>query len=336
MKTHVYFACLALLGASTWLSACSDRDAVEPCDCPEVTDTGKWNRFIEPPVSGPDFSYHEPSYNPANGQQLVYRRESRAELNQRPQPAATIGLWLGEPYTGQQTPLLRGYDLLRSPSFGPRGWIAFNRLGEVWKVKANGDSLTRLPLRLGPHHQPRWSPDGTRLVSQQLGIPGGNHLIVAQDGTPLRTVRLDNSRYALAWSPDGQSLLIEYSPTGRDRGLATYDLRTDQLDLVLTSPSKPNGQGMVYGAAWAPDGKTIVWCGDLGLYKTDLTTRRTVRLRSSCTGRRYFNPAISPDGRQIAVERLDQRVSDDQYSMHTETNIWTLDFDGRNERKASF
>ena len=85
-----------------------------------------------------------------------------------------------------------------------------------------------------------------------------------------------------------------------------------------------------------PNGKSIVWCCDLGLHKTDLATRRSVRLRTSCRGRLYMNPAVSPDSRQIAVERIDQRVSDGGYSMRTETNIWTLDLDGSNEQQVKF
>lgn len=327
---------LLLIGTISLLSACRDHDDAAPCDCPDIGGPAKWNARFEPPVSGPDLSYHQPSYNPANARELVYRRSSRAELNQRVQPVPTVGLWTGSALGGSQSPLMRGYDVFFDPNFGPNGWVAFQRGGQIWKAKTNGDSLRQLTFRSGPHYTARWSHDGTRLVCQQPEGLTGNHLIMDKDGNPVRALRLDNTRFALAWAPDGNSLLIEYDPTGHDMGLATYDLRTDRLETVVTIPKTEHTSGAVYGAAWLPDGKSIVWCCDQGLYKTELATRRTVRLRSSCRGRRYENPAVSPDGRQLAVERTDQRVSDDGYSMRTEINIWTLDLDGRNEQQVKF
>jgi len=326
-----------LLGAGLVLSACEKHETAEPCDCPGIGGPPKWSGEFEAPVSGPDLSYHQPSYNPADARQLVYRRGSRADLGQRVQPALRVGLWTGATTGGPQSPLLRGYDVLFDPNYGPGGWVAFCRGGQVWKAKANGDSLQLLTSGNIMHVVPRWSPDGARLLCHaDNDTPGGPIQILDRNGRLVRSLLIENTRYALAWSPDGNSILVEYDPTRHGMGLATYDLRTNQLVAVATSPAAPSSEGFVYGAAWLPDGKSIVWCSDLGLYKTDLATRRTVRLRSSCQGRRYDNPAVSPDGRQLAVERTDQRVSDDGNSMHTEINIWTMDADGGDERKVVF
>ncbi len=328
---------LLLLGAGLLLSACQDRDTAAPCDCPDIGGPAKWSRLFEDPVSGPDLTYHQPSYNPANARQLVYRRGSRADLDQRVQPGRTVGLWTGGTTSGQQSPLLLGYDVLFNPNYGPNGWVAFCRSQQVWKAKANGDSLQRLTFGNSSHVVPLWSPDGSRLVCHRDNTsPGGPILIIDRNGRQLRSLLIENTGFAVAWAPDGNSLLLEYDPTRKDMSLATYDLRTNQLEAVVTIPKTENTYGFVYGAAWLPDGKGIVWCCDQGLYKTELATRRTVRLRSSCQGRRYINPAVSPDGRQLAVERTDQHVSDDGYSMRTETNIWTLDLDGSNEQQVKF
>ena len=241
---------------------------------------------------------------------------------------------MGSTAGGPPRPLLHGF--VYYPSFGPGGWVAFQRADQVWKAKANGDSLRQLTYAPGPHYVPRWSPDGSRLVCQDPNSPVGNHLIMDKNGKTIRSIRLVDTQYALAWAPDGNSILVEYNPTGRDENLATYNLTTGQLDVVAISPAAPDSYGFVNGAAWQPDGKSIVWCGELGLYRTDLVSRITVRLRSGCQARRYENPAVSPDGRQLAVERTDRHVSADGYSMYTTTNIWTMDPDGRNERRVTF
>lgn len=214
--------------------------------------------------------------------------------------------------------------------------MAFQRGGQIWKAKANGDSLRQL-TSVDFHSTARWSPDGARVVCHTDNyVPDGPIQILDRNGRLLRSLLIENTKLALAWAPDGNSLLLEYDPTRKDIGLATYDLRTNRLETVVTIPKTENTYGFVYGATWLPNGKSIVWCRDQGLYKTELATRRTVRLRSACEGRRYENPAVSPDGRQLAGDHTNQRVSDDGYSMHIEINIWTLDLDGTNEQQVKF
>ena len=321
------------------LGACTSQADIEPCDCPEFMTPSKWRFDFEPPITGPDITYHQPSYNPANPAELVYRRQSWAELSQRPQNPAFVGLWTGTLSGGPQRPLQLGYSLLVDPNYGPNGWIAFNQAAQVWKVKANGDSLQRLTGGTSTHYRPVWSPDGSRLVCRRDNdAPGGPIYIMDKQGRPLRSLLINYSGFPLAWSPDGNSLLLDYAPNGNNNelGLATYNLLTDKLEFLVLSPHTANTSGEIRGAAWHPDGKSVVWCGSLGLYRTDLSSRRTVRLRSACTGRLYFSPSIAPDGRQIAVERYDRRDSDDGFSEHTEINIWTLNIDGSNERRVDF
>ena len=319
--------------------ACTKQADTNPCDCLEFTGPSKWQYDFEHPISGPDITYHQPSYNPANPAELVYRRESREELNQRPRSPAVVGLWTGTLSGGPQRPLQLGYSLLMDPNYGPHGWIAFNQAAQVWKMKANGDSLQRLTGGASTHYRPVWSPDGNRIVCKRDNdAPGGPIFIMDKQGRPLRSLLINYSRFPLAWSPDGNSLLIEYAPDGNSNelGLATYNLLTNKLDFLTLSPHTANTSGEIRGAAWHPDGRSVVWSGSRGLYRTDLGSRRTVRLRSACTGRLYFSPCISPDGHQIAVERYDRRDSDDGYSEYAEINIWTMNLDGSNEQRATF
>ena len=222
------------------------------------------------------------------------------------------------------------------PSFGPGGWVAFQRADQVWKAKANGDSLRQLTYAPGPHYVPRWSPDGSRLVCQDPNSPVGNHLIMDKNGKTIRSIRLVDTQYALAWAPDGNSILVEYNPTGRDENLATYNLTTGQLDVVAISPAAPDSYGFVNGAAWQPDGKSIVWCGGAGPVPHRPGLPHYGAPAQRLPGAALREPGVSPDGRQLAVERTDRHVSADGYSMYTTTNIWTMDPDGRNERRVTF
>lgn len=337
MKTNFnHWLCVALMALNPWVTACHGPESAEPepCDCPGLGGPVKYNQLSEPPISGPDVSYHEPSYQPGTGQQLAYRRASRREADTRPVPAQLTGLWVGNLDSRQQIPLLTGYDLLFRPNYGPRGWIAFNRGdGTVWKAKATGDSLRQLTG--GVYYGPVWDRTGTRIACYDPSGPGQGIRIIDPAGALVRAVEVERVNAPLAWSPDGSSLLVEYNP-GNSRGIGLYDLTTSTLQSLVMDPPALNTLGVVYGAAWTPDGRKVVWCGEQGIFEVDVASKQYRRLRSSCMGRRYFHPSISPDGQQIAVERLDRRIADDGWSIREETNIWTMDRDGRNEQKLTF
>jgi uncharacterized protein (TIGR01370 family) len=144
------------------------------------------------------------------------------------------------------------------PSWSPDGqWIVFElsesgtsedgRVGQVWKVRADGSALT--PLTNGPHddRQPNWSPAGDRVLFQRRSLPNGQWDIytAASDGTNLQNVT--NTPAAdetdASWSPGGSCIV--YS--------------TNQGELPV-----PNlltfSEGHEDGApSWSPDGQWIAF-----------------------------------------------------------------------------
>ena len=101
------------------------------------------------------------------------------------------------------------------PDWSSRNWIAFERGGQIWRVRPGGRELEQLTQRGGI--SPAWSPHGTKLAFVRHGT------IVVLD---LRTGRLGrafggNSPVDLAWSPDGRRIAW----TSFDGSL--YTARTD-------------------------------------------------------------------------------------------------------------
>jgi Tol biopolymer transport system component len=116
------------------------------------------------------------------------------------------------------------------PSWSPDGTrIAF--MGgdsaaeyDIWVVDVDGANLTRLTDSPGPDGWPAWSPDGTRIAFSSVrddcsysdapdcrttGDIGPHHdvWIVNADGTGLERVTPEFGQF-LAWSPDGEELLV--------------------------------------------------------------------------------------------------------------------------------
>lgn len=105
------------------------------------------------------------------------------------------GLWIGRHDGGAAERIVRGG---RSPSWSTRGWIAFVRRGQVWRVRPTGIHLQQMTRRGGS--SPAWSPDGTKLAFAR-----GSAILVLDvaSGRVRRAIR-GSEALSIAWSPDGR------------------------------------------------------------------------------------------------------------------------------------
>jgi len=192
---------------------------------------------------------------------------------------------------------------------------------------ANPDGRTRLytidlasgtvaPLGSGgawDDEQPRWSPDGRRVVfASNRGGSFNLYLMDAGGGTPVRlTEHAGNDRDA-AWAPDGESLVFG---SDRDRGRGRSDLyrlwladgRVERLTVFFDGNAimpnvSPDGNWVAFAAQTLPrDGG---WT--FQIHVLELATRQTWAFDES--GPACW-PSWSPDGQSIAHVLLDREPS---------------------------
>jgi Tol biopolymer transport system component/DNA-binding winged helix-turn-helix (wHTH) protein len=112
-------------------------------------------------------------------------------------------------------------------------------------------------------------------------------------------------------SPDGSSLLV-------------YSVDRAAQKMGLWSVSIPGGtlrhltDGEIFGAAWSPDGDSIVYCADMAIYVSRSDGTQAHRISSLADW--IFDLAWSPDGRRIRFWRYQDR------------KIWEMSPDGSDLR----
>jgi hypothetical protein len=174
---------------------------------------------------------------------------------------------------------------------------------DVWTVDADGSGQRKV---LDGAFQPRWSPDGSKLLFQRydanpdlatLGV-----YLAQSDGTGVREL----VRAALwgspgvppAWSPTGRTILY-----GETLGASVHVTRLSTVTAdgrhrrTLTSGVAP---------AWAPDGSRIAFTRTSGIWVIPSRGSRPRRIAAASVRDGLPFPAWSPAGKQLAYNSGNQ------------------------------
>lgn len=176
-------------------------------------------------------------------------------------------------------------------------WISYVTYpeGDLWRSKVDGSE--RLQLSFAPLmvRNPRWSPDGKRLVFQAQ-LPGKLwklHLVAKDGGSPQQLMPEEREERNANWSPDGNSLVFDARIGSGSRAIHLLDLRTKQVSLLPGAMSEMKS----YSPRWSTDGRYIVALSPDAqqLMLFDFTTQKWEELAR--TGAGY--PIWSRDGKYI-------------------------------------
>jgi Tol biopolymer transport system component len=172
---------------------------------------------------------------------------------------------------------------------------------QIYTVDMEGRALRRLTNFPGGAWNPRWAPDGSRIVFNA----SGRLSFMDPDGGSVEHLLLPVSNPD--WSPDGRHIAFLLSPDGFSLHLYTLDLDTGRKrrlvsDRRITNASwHPNGEEILF-SAYDPSSET----GDIWIIRRDGTNLRQItrNRRGVVTYHAHlFDPglAVSPMGKKATT-----------------------------------
>jgi len=257
-----------------------------------------------------DTLYNNPRFNPNNPNEIIYTQGIQSQQITR--------LVKRNLLTGHETFIIS--DVWGRPDWSIKDWIVFNHAdNHIWKIKSNGDSLQQLTTHEGL--ESIWNKSGTQIEYWfQTGQTAYScyNFITDNNGNIIDTLFYPFLAHFGAWSWDNTKI-VSYCYT---YDVGYIDLATKQMTKVTNNPPDNSGQGnnIINDIDWLPNSQNIIWANGEGLFNTDITTKKTTLLKTTCSGRYYTALSVSPDGKKIIAQRLDIL-----------SGLCLMDIDGKNE-----
>ncbi len=237
--------------------------------------------------------------------------EARWDVNAPPGPAATVpidvrtGTWM-------------------SVDVSPDGrTLVFDLLGDLYTLPIEGGEAKALTTSMAWEMQPRFSPDGRRILYMSDAGGGDNAWVMDADGSGARAITTEDFRLVNnpVWHPGGDYVVVRKHFSGT-RSLGSGELWLYHVSGGKGAPlvEKPNWQKDLGEPAFSPDGRHVYFSqdttpgrtfeynknGHAGIYsirRVD-TTDGDVRTIASGPGG-AVRPVPAPDGTRLAfVKRV--------------------------------
>lgn len=190
---------------------------------------------------------------------------------------------------------------------------------EIYSMRSDGSGLTRLTNDSLDDRQPRWSPDGTRIVYIRAYVAGGyqpNVTIMDADGANKTRLTKDSGDENPSWSPDGTRIAFERNTDLFSRN-QLWVINADGASPTLVVDSLA-----VREISWTPR-NTFLGVDGFGIVQFNIDGTGQTRILSLTPGTvNQVYPRMSPDGTRIVFQWGGQYGSD--------PNIYLMNSDGTN------
>jgi serine/threonine protein kinase len=186
--------------------------------------------------------------------------------------------------------------------------FASNRSGavEIWLMNVDGTGLKEVTNIPEGACEPKWSPDGLRIVfispcvRHLNSYPGANLYIVNADGTGLVPLpNVPGGDYDPSWSPDGDQIAFTSLRNGGVSGIYIINVITYSVKSLVEDETRSISQ-----PAWSPNGKEIAFVNsDNRIWVMDLNGENRRSLISGPGDYIITAPSWSPDGSVVIYTR---------------------------------
>lgn len=144
--------------------------------------------------------------------------------------------------------------------------IAFDMLGDIYTMPISGGTATAIRTGLAWEVQPRWSPDGKKILFTSDSAGGDNIFYMDADGNNVKQITKESFRLLnnAVWMPDGQYIIArKHFTSGRSLGAGEMWMYHISGGDGIQLTKRKNDQQDVNEPTISPDGKMLYYSEDV-------------------------------------------------------------------------
>ncbi|HMT69623.1 MAG TPA: amidohydrolase, partial [Saprospiraceae bacterium] len=144
--------------------------------------------------------------------------------------------------------------------------IAFDMLGDIYTMPISGGTATAIRTGLAWEVQPRWSPDGKKILFTSDSAGGDNIFYMDVDGKNVKQITKESFRLLnnAVWMPDGQYIIArKHFTSGRSLGAGEMWMYHISGGEGIQLTKRKNDQQDVNEPTISPDGKMLYYSEDV-------------------------------------------------------------------------
>lgn len=206
------------------------------------------------------------------------------------------------------------------PVWGKNDWILFSVYGNIYKIKSNGDSLTKL-TNLNNLHHPIWNYDGTKFLAF---TEASNlfSLLFDMNGNILDTIYFGQTSNSNFQNPN-------YIVSNECHNVSFFNLNTNNIEFNYNYSKLISAMwGSVF---WLSDNE-VIYSNIAGLNRLSIPSLNNQNFKKSCNSKLYQWGDINSSKTKMIWSRGDY-TQIDECTLKFKSRIYLMDIDGNNEQE---
>ncbi len=279
--------------------------------------------------AGQPYDYAYPCFNPINSSQIAYYRYNTSTVE--------VGweIWMHDLCTGEKRMLVN--DANYGIDWSVKDWIVYTAMNQqIYKIKSNGDSLTRLTPRGDYNRYPKWDTKGER-IAYQCEDSGNSFFIIFNAKTQIRdTINELWTAGAWNWIGDNQ---ISYANATWDgsTGITTqylkkFDLSSRQSTLLHTLDIVNNNDYLLLSTDYSANVNSIIWCAYGTIGKTNSNTGLFEVIKDAYRQESFYDAVVSRDEKYILFDIRSRKLVD-PCRYDSDYGLYIMGLNGNNQRR---